>query len=375
MNNARYIYTNGKRLRTGYTTGSCATAAAKAATWMLKNQKICHSIKILTPKGWTLTLDVKRPYFDKEKASCYVIKDSGDDPDITNGMAVMATVTLQKENKVTVVGGQGVGKVTQKGLSIPVGEWAINPVPREMIQNAVRSLYDPPQGVYVIIDLPEGERLAKRTFNPKLGIIGGLSILGTTGIVEPMSEDALKETIVLELKMLKEKGYTTLALVPGSIGEKLLHTHFNYTNKNCIKVSNYIGHALEQATDLGFQEVIIAGHMGKLIKLSGGTFYTHNRISRTRMEILTAHLGIMGMKQDNLQQVMACKTTDEVLDIVEQAGFLSVYKLLANKAAEQCREYVFDQMNIEIAFFSMTQLISTSDAFDQTIERINHEYN
>lgn len=373
MNDSRYLIKSGKKLRTGYTTGSCAAAAAKAAAWMLKNQKPLERVTIDTPKGWVLTLDVCELNYDLSVASCCIIKDSGDDPDITNGMPVWATVRLIDEPDIIITGGEGVGIVTQRGLQVPVGEAAINPVPKKMIIEEVRKVYEKPQGIIVMIDLPEGERLAKRTFNPKLGISGGLSILGTSGIVEPMSEEALKDTITLELKVLKEKGFATVILVPGNIGQKLLTHQFSIGQENMVKMSNYLGHALEQCVDLGFKQIIIGGHLGKLVKPAGGIYYTHSRISSTRMEILTANLVLVGMKIEDLIAVMNCRTTDEAIVLIRRAGMESVFKLLANKAADNCKAYCFDQLEVGVALFSMEDFLCVSDGFEKILEVMGDE--
>ncbi|TCT13798.1 cobalt-precorrin 5B C1-methyltransferase [Natranaerovirga pectinivora] len=361
-NNSQYIYKDGKKLRTGYTTGSCAAAAAKAAAWMLCHQDICNQIKIDTPKGWQLILDVQKPTFNETEAKCCIIKDSGDDPDITNGIEVFAKVTFQETEEVTIIGGKGVGRVTQKGLQVPVGHSAINPTPMKMIQEEVRHVIPYPQGVQVEIELPKGEALAKKTFNPRLGIEGGLSILGTTGIVEPMSQEALKDTIKLEFNIIKEKGYKKVVLVPGNIGEKLIETFFNYKGENFIKISNYLGYALDLCVALEFDDVLIAGHIGKLIKPAGGTFYTHNRISSTRMEILTANLALLGMANPHLIEIMNCRTTEEAMTIIEREGYKEIYPLLVGKIVDHCEAYCFDQVKVHVALFSMDQLLAKSNS-------------
>lgn len=372
MDNSRYMIKAGKKLRTGYTTGSCAAAAAKAAAWMLKNQKLLDIVTIDTPKGWTLNLDVCEPSFEFDSARCCIIKDSGDDPDITNGMQVFATVRLTEEEGVHIKGGWGVGIITQKGFQLPVGEAAINPVPRKMIEDEVRKIYEAPQGISVVIDLPQGEELAKKTFNPRLGILGGLSILGTSGIVEPMSEEALKDTITLELRMIKEKGYKTAILVPGNIGEKMLIKQFEIGSENIVKMSNYLGHALEQCVDLGFKQIIIGGHLGKLVKPAGGIYYTHSRVSSTRMEILTANLVLLGMDNKDLISIMNCRTTDEAIGIIKRAHMEEVFKLLANKAADHCKAYCYDQLEVGVAIFSMEEFLSTSDGLEKILEDMGH---
>ncbi|GMQ55658.1 cobalt-precorrin-5B (C(1))-methyltransferase CbiD [Vallitalea sediminicola] len=373
MSNSRYVYKGCKKLRTGYTTGSCAAAATKAAAYMLKNQTFVKSVKIDTPKGWELNLDVHRCEYDDKKASCCIIKDSGDDPDITNGVEVFAEVILREDDKINITGGKGVGRVTKEGLQIPVNHYAINPTPLRMIRESIGSIFEENIGVDVIISIPKGEELAKKTFNPKLGIIGGLSVLGTTGIVEPMSEDALKETIALELKIAHKKNNKYVILVPGNIGEKLFIKYSGIKNISIVKMSNYLGFALEKCAQLGFGKILIAGHIGKLIKPAGGIYYTHNRVSSTRLEILAAYLGIMGMKQEGLISIMNCTTTDEAAKIIKKTGMEEVFTVLANKAATNCEGYIYDNLDIGILYFNMTELLAISDKVQSIIGEIKHE--
>jgi cobalt-precorrin-5B (C1)-methyltransferase len=370
LGNSRYIYKGCKKLRTGYTTGSCAAAATKAAAYMIKHQKLINKVKINTPKGWELNLDVHNATFHKHSASCYIIKDSGDDPDITNGVEVYAEVKLRNDNKINIIGGKGVGLVTKEGLQVPVNQYAINPTPMKMIKKSIKEIYNDDIGVDVIISIPKGVELAKKTFNPKLGVVGGLSILGTTGIVEPMSEDALKETISLELKIAKNKNSKNVILVPGNIGEKLVREYTKLNQVRIVKISNYLGFALEKCAELGFEKIIVAGHIGKLIKPAGGIYYTHNRVSSTRMEILTAYLSIMGMEKNNLIKIMECTTTDEATKIIQQTGMEEVFAILANKAATNCEGYIYDNMDIGFIYFNMTDLLAISDKVESILGEI-----
>jgi cobalt-precorrin-5B (C1)-methyltransferase len=195
----RYVLKNGKKLRYGYTTGSCAAAAAKASAIMLKSKEKINEVEIDTPKGWNLKIQIHDADFNDKKASCSVVKDSGDDPDVTNGLKIFAEVASTGRKNIKIIGGKGIGKVTKEGLSLEPGEWAINPTPRKMILEEIRKIF--PKGGYIIkLWIPKGEEVAKKTFNPKLGIEGGISIIGTSGIVEPMSEEAFKESIRLEMK-------------------------------------------------------------------------------------------------------------------------------------------------------------------------------
>lgn len=366
------MYKGCKKLRTGYTTGSCAAAASKAAVWMLKHQKTVDKVTIDTPKGWKLHLDVKNQSFDKNQAICSIIKDAGDDPDITDGAHIYATVRYRTDNTLSIQRGKGVGIVTKEGLQIPIGQPAINPVPLQMISKEVKEVLGDSEGADIVISIPKGEELAKKTFNPKLGIMGGLSILGTTGIVEPMSEEALKDTIALELSMVRSKEIHKVVLVPGSMGERFLKTEYDHENLPVVKMSNYLGFTLEKCVELGFTDVIIAGHIGKLIKPAGGTYSMHSRVSNTRLEILTAYLAIMGMPQDQLIKIMDCTTTEAALEIVSSAGMENVYEVLANKAASNCEDYVFGNLKIGVFLFSMKQLLAVSEKARELMEDMIH---
>lgn len=371
MDNYRYVFKSGKKLKTGYTTGSCAAAASKAAVVMLFSGEPVQQVEIETPKGWGLKLDVHEPVIQEGMACCYVIKDAGDDPDITDGIHLHAAARKSEGQGVTIKASKGIGVVTKPGLSVKSGMPAINPVPMQMIHKEVGAVLPEGCGVEIELFIPNGEELARRTYNPKLGIIGGLSILGTSGIVEPMSEDAIKDTIALELSCRKEAGMNTIALVPGNYGEDFCKNRLSIKEEQIVKVSNYLGFALEKCAELGFAKVLIAGHLGKLVKPAGGIFYTHSRISDTRMEILAAHLGVMGMTQPHLKEVMSCRTTEEAMTVIEGCGFETVYKIIADKCAERCSGYIFDAFEVGVVLFSMAALLALGGEAEKVLEDFN----
>lgn len=370
MSNSRYIYKGGKKLRTGFTTGSCAAAAAKAAVQMLFSGEISKTVRIDTPKGWSLNLDVCGPILDPTFACCHIIKDAGDDPDVTDGIEVHASARKTIEPGILIKGGAGIGRVTKPGLQVPVGDPAINPVPRSMIMKEAGSVLPAGAGVEIEISLPAGEALAQKTFNPRLGIEGGLSILGTTGIVEPMSEEALKETIALELSCRVAAGQEMIVLVPGSYGERFANRWLGITPDQVVKMSNYLGFALEKCAELGVRKILIAGHLGKLVKPAAGIFYTHSRVSDTRMEILTAHLACLGMEQKRLIQVMGCITTEEAIRLIDASGFQAVYQIIAEKCAERCAAYVYGNLEVGVVLFSMSDLLAKSSLADGIMEEM-----
>ncbi len=319
-----YIIKDGKRLRMGYTTGSCAAAAAKAAAWMLLTGQKRQEISLTTPKGIRLTLPVLEIRMEETAVSCAIEKDGGDDPDITKGTLIFATVTKSTAAGITIDGGKGIGRVTKRGLDQPVGNAAINSVPRTMIQEnleEVCALADYHGGLTVIISAPDGERLAQKTFNPRLGIVGGISILGTTGIVEPMSEAALVETIRVELRQKRENGAEYVLLTPGNYGSDFIRLDMGIDAKKAVQVSNFIGDALEICKELDFRGALLIGHIGKLVKIGGGMLNTHSKYGDCRMEILAAQAGAAGLPPEHIRTLLDCVMCDDALRILKEAGF------------------------------------------------------
>ena len=282
------------------------------------------------PEGRTYAPDIHplNPY------RCAVYKDSGDDPDITNGSEIWAEVRIKPKNgEIDFVAGEGVGTITLSGLKLPVGEAAINPVPRQMITKAVRSVF-PENGVTVTVGITGGREIAKKTFNPRLGIEGGLSILGTTGVVRPMSEEALTDTIQLEMNMRRESGATTLGLVFGSQGETALKKL--HPDLNCVQISNFVGFALDTAVELGFVRVVLAGQPGKLAKVAGGCMQTHSKYGDGRREPVAAHLALMGAPKALIEAVMESVTLDGAIPLIREAGCGEVWTKLCEAASKYC---------------------------------------
>ena len=321
----QYVYKNNKKMRMGYTTGSCAAAASKAAAWMLLHGQILPEVELMTPKGIGLHLEVLDPKLSKGEASCAIRKDAGDDPDVTDGLLIYATVRKAEKPGVTLDGGEGVGRVTRVGLEQAVGDAAINKVPRQMIREGVEEICRGAGytgGLSVIISIPGGEELARKTFNPRLGIVGGISVLGTSGIVEPMSEEALIQTIRVDIKMQLSGGRSYLVLVPGNYGLDFLEDYEPEVLKRSVKYSNFLGEAIDAAVEFGAKGILLVGHIGKLVKLAAGIMNTHSRNADARMDILTAHAAVLGADQETAARLMDCITTDEALDILKEKGLL-----------------------------------------------------
>lgn len=351
-----YIISGGRRLRRGYTTGSCAAAAAKAAAAMLfsgEDSEDITEVSIDTPAGIMLSLPVTQLRRRPGEVSCAVRKDSGDDPDITDGVLVCAAVRVKKEEGITLKGGSGVGIVTRPGLAPDVGEPAINPVPRAMILEAVRSVLPPGRGVDVVLSIPGGAELAKKTFNPRLGITGGLSILGTTGIVEPMSEEAFKEILALELKLLAPAKRRFLILVPGNHGKKTAVGTLRLPPEQVIKMGNFVGFMLDQCLGYGVKDLLLLGHIGKIFKVAGGIFQTHSRVADARFELIAAHAALLGAGTDLVRRLARCGGVEEMLEVLDDLPVPGLYDLFAAKVSERAAAYCGGKIRVGTVLCSM----------------------
>lgn len=374
-NGGRYVLKNNRRLRTGYTTGTCAAAASKAATLMLLSREPLGSIEISTPKGVRLVLPVEDASMSDADCTCAVRKDGGDDIDATHGALIYATVRLSGGEGVLIDGGEGVGRVTKKGLDQPPGSAAINTVPRRMITEAVsevcRSLgYR--GSVSVTISVPNGKEMARRTFNPRLGIVGGISIIGTSGIVEPMSEAALIETIRAEMQVKHAAGHDYILAVPGNYGAQYAKRYPGLSNEDAIKCSNYIGDTVDIAVDLGVKGLLLFGDLGKLVKLAGGIMNTHSLNADCRMEILSANAVMAGADADTAWRIMRCVTTDEALDILNEAGIRDeVMSILLDRMMCHLGQRSGGRIELGIAVFSSRQgFLGMTDKVEELIGRI-----
>ena len=334
-----YQFSQGKNLRCGYTTGSCATAAAKAAATMLLTGERVDSVRIDTPKGITLNLEPLQVELAENYVSCAIRKDSGDDPDDTNGILVFAKVERAVEPGVHIEGGVGVGRVTKPGLACAVGGPAINPTPRRMITSEVGSVMEQTgytDGLMVTISIPEGVEIAKKTFNPRLGIIGGLSVLGTSGIVEPMSEKALIETMYVEMRAQKARGNKDLLVFFGNYGEDFTRDVMQLDLEGAVTCSNFVGELLDYAVYLGFETLLLIGHSGKLVKLAQGVMNTHSKYADCRTELFALQAMFHGASVEVGKEIYGCLTTDGVTKVLKR---------------EQLFEPVMEQVTQKIDFY------------------------
>ncbi|HBF5457405.1 TPA: cobalt-precorrin-5B (C(1))-methyltransferase [Clostridioides difficile] len=402
-----YVYIDGKKYRRGYTTGSCATGASKAAVYMLITKNRINTINIDTPKGIPLLLKVDNINISDTFVECSIKKDGGDDIDATHTMDIYARAEIVAKNDknkgyltlkdidslstnseckselykfIRVYSGIGIGVVTKKGLSVDVGKPAINPTPLKMINHEIRkligdnfeSILGNDKVLKITIFAPQGETVAKKTFNPRLGIVGGISIIGTTGIVEPMSDEGWKKSLSIELQMKKEQGLDKIILVPGNHGEQFIREKLNLDIKYVVRVSNFIGYMIKEAQRIGYKKILMAGHIGKFIKVSAGIFNTHSKVADARSEILVANLALMGARYEFLNKINQCVTTEEAVELINSSEYREVYNILSNKCRERVKQYLnedSDDIDVEVIIFSMDKsLLGKSDNTDDLVE-------
>ena len=364
MDRADFVFIDQKAYRKGYTTGSCATAAAKVAAMMALTQKQITQVCITTPSGVMLDLEVCEPFIEPHAATAAIRKDGGDDVDVTHGMLIYARVVLNQSGCIQIEGGDGIGRVTRKGIRHELGSAAINEVPRKTIEAVVREVIGADRGANVLIFAPEGAARARQTFNPRLGIKGGISILGTTGIVTPMSDESWKSSISLEIQMKRAEGLDKLILVPGNYGERFAE-QMGMDDRYVVIMSNFVRHTLKEAEQLGFKKILLLGHLGKLIKVAAGIFHTHSHIADGRIETLIATLALMGAPRDLLMQIDECKTTEAAMELIDGAGLTEVYSHIAlrvKQRAEQLSVYSNLPLQVEVIVCALDGRILGSSA-------------
>lgn len=342
-----------KVLREGYTTGSTATAAMKAALLALQDDYPAQVV-ILSPQKKEIRVPIEGAQVISEHiAEATALKDGGEDMDVTHGTPIRVRVELTDSPGLQYVAGEGVGTVTKPGLQVKVGEPAINPGPRLMMKQVYDELVPSNRGCIVTITVPEGKRLAEKTLNPVLGVVGGISIIGTSGIVKPMSEEAYKNSLVPQLTVLAAQHCHKCVFTPGRIGQDTAKKVFGFRDEDLVETSNFLGFMLEQAVDKGMQEILMVGHIGKLIKIASGSFHTHNRMSDGRMETLAVYAAMNGATAEVVKEIMACATTDAGMEIIEREQLEAVYEQIAERAQVRAIRYIHKEAQVGVILVTM----------------------
>ncbi len=350
-----FIYKDQRKLRLGYTTGTCAAAATKAAAQMLLGGRRVEQVELITPKGIPLQLKVEKIVMENERVTCAIRKDAGDDYDVTNGAYVYACVEKIGQG-YEIEGGEGIGRVTKPGLDQSVGNAAINTVPRQMMSQVMMEAADDhgyEGGLRTVISVPEGVDIAKKTLNEKMGIQGGISILGTSGIVEPMSEAALTDTIRAELSMYCAQGQKDIIITPGNYGETFLTDQLGLDLKHTVKCSNFIGETIDMAYEFKLSSLLLVGHLGKLVKLGSSIMNTHSKYADGRMETLSSCVLLAGGDGELARRILDCNTTDEAVEVLWMAAFLQpAMDQLMKKIESALKQRAYEGLMIGAVVFS-----------------------
>jgi len=341
-------------LKYGNTTGAYATAAAKAAVIALLDKPV-DRVGIPSPLGIRFELFIREcKKLSEDTAIAYAIKNAGEDVDVTDKIVISAGVKLTSTGRINIKGGKGVGVVTKGGLPVSVGEAAINPTPRKMIEQAIREVLPKEKGVEVTISVPNGETVAKRTQNKKLGIVGGISILGTTGVVRPLSIKAYRSSLVPALEVALAQNYEQIFLVPGNIGEKLAKKVFAVPEDSIIQTGDFMGYMLEKAVEKGAEKIVIFGHPGKLVKLAAGIFNTHHKKGDARMEVIAAYAGVAGANTELIQTIIESNTTEEAIKFLEPANLVEqTFDQIAEQVYLRTSEKIENKAEIKVIIVSI----------------------
>lgn len=343
-----------KKLKKGFTTGTCAQAAAKGACLMLLNKSVVENVDIETPKGAHLNLKITRQKIGRDFAQCAVVKDAGDDPDVTDGASIYAKVRYSDKKGIFITGGEGVGIVTRPGLAVGVGEYAINPTPRAMINKEVAPYLLKDKGMEVVISVPGGKNIARSTFNPRLGIVGGISIIGTTGIVAPKSTDAYKKSLSLQIDVLKAAGYRKVTLVLGYVGEKFCKERLRIKPDSIIKIGDHVGFMLLECAKKNIKSVLLAGHIGKLVKVAGGQLDTNIKFGDNRIKTIAHFALLCGAKKEIIEEVSRQASAEAAVDILKKHNLTQIFDMIAKRTVDTIRKLVNNRLSVRCILLSLS---------------------
>jgi cobalt-precorrin-5B (C1)-methyltransferase len=340
-----------KRMRTGFTTGACAAAAAKAATRTLVRGVILSEIETTLPNRTRVIFPLKRCDLDPPRATCSVIKDAGDDPDCTHGAELVAMVELKVAAGVEIRGGLGVATVTKPGLGLDVGAPAVNAIPRKNITDMVEEelVSSPERGAIVTITVPGGEEMAKQTLNARLGLIGGVSILGTTGIVKPYSTAAFRASIIQGIDVAHERGNRTLVVTTGGKSEAYaMKLHPEIAEDAFIQMGDFVGATLKYSARRRIERVLIVGMIGKLSKMADGKMQTHAAGSEVSMDLLAGLAGELGARPEVLDEIRKANTARHVLELCAREGLVGITSLICRRVVEHAEKYVNAPLQVAV---------------------------
>ena len=356
-------------LRHGNTTGACSAAAAKAALIAILNEPV-DRVGVPSPFGIRFEILVKESKkIADDTGVATVVKDAGDDIDATDKLEISATVKLTDDGKISIHSGKGIGVVTKPGLQVPIGEAAINPVPRRMIEESVKEVLPAGKGAEVTLNIPEGEKVAAKTLNPKLGIIGGLSVLGTTGVVKPLSMEACRRSLVPQIDVAVSAGFERVFFVPGNIGERIAKKLFKPKEDAIVQTGDFVGYMLDKAAEKGVKEIVFLGHPGKLAKVAAGIFNTHHKVADARNEVIAAHAGAVGAGSAVVTSILQANTTEEAITLLKKVGLSEqVFDRIAERVSQRVSERTQHKIKVSVILVSLDGEVLGVDTNARSLE-------
>lgn len=368
-----------KKLKSGFTTGSSCVATIIAGLNYLLEDKKLTKVKVILLNKEKIEINISKLIKRDSTVIASVNKISGDDPDVTNGIEIFSEITKVeklKEDKagykignVLITCGKGIGKVTKKGLLCKVGKYAINPGPLEMIKIALKQLLKGYENSFFEIKLyiPDGLEISKKTFNSRLGIVGGLSILGSTGKLNPMSEESLKKSLYTEMKFLKENSNKDYIIFTFGNYGKTYCEKIGLDISNLMTIGNHVGFMISKAKELGYKKIILVGHIGKAIKIAGGIFNTHSKVADARMEIMGANAFLSGESKETVTKILNSNTVEEACEYIKNDKF---FKEISNKVSLKVKKFLkTDEIRCEVLLFSFKkEILGFSDGFYKLVE-------
>ncbi len=344
-----------EKLRTGFTTGTAAAASAKAAILSIINQKKIDSVKVTLPKNNEIQIKINSCEFSSSIGKCSVIKDGGDDPDVTHGAEILVELSLTSElNKIEIDGGEGVGIVTKPGLGLEINKAAINPTPKKMITENIREVADDilkNNGIKIVISVPNGKELAKKTDNPRLGIVGGISILGTTGIVIPYSTASFAASVRQNLDVSLAMGNDTVVLTTGGRSEDFSKKIVDLPEHSFVQMGDFAGYTIQQCAKKRIKKAYIAGFIGKLAKMAAGVKQTHVKGSKVDTNFLSELAKSCKANENVINQIKMANSARHVQDIINENHVDGFFDLVCSKVYKQMRKHSEEKVPIEVILF------------------------
>jgi len=356
---------NKTKLRTGFTTGSCATASSKAGILAIINQENIERIEIILPKRSKLDIQINSCEFTNNSAKCSVIKDGGDDPDVTHGAEIIVDVELTDVvGEIEIDGGEGVGRVTKPGLGLEIGSAAINPTPKKMILENIREVAKElleKKGIKITVSVPKGKELGPKTDNPRIGIVGGISILGTSGIVIPYSTASFAAAIRQQISVVNTMNDDSVVLTTGGRSEDFAREIIDLPDHSFIQMGDFSGYTIKQCAKQGLKKAYVAGFIGKLAKMAAGVKQTHVKGGKVDMKFLSELAKRCNANGDTISKILGANTARNVQEIIIEDKVDGFFDEITKETCNQMRQHSDEKIPVEVILFDFDGKVLSRD--------------